>query len=83
MYLCTNVDNLILIYNIFFSLRPEDIHDLGPILWHTTGTIASLLFEFVASYQYVIPHVMSLQQMIQLCDVLSLIQCIGAHSNTY
>lgn len=25
---------------------------------------------------------MSIQQMTQLCDVLSLIQCIGAHSNT-
>lgn len=68
--------------NIHFSSRRDIIHDLGPMLWHTTGTIAALLFEIVSTYQYVNPPTMSLQQVTRLCNALALLQCVGAHPDT-
>ncbi|XP_022180529.1 CCR4-NOT transcription complex subunit 9 [Myzus persicae] len=64
------------------SSRRDIIHDLGPIIWHTTGTIAALLFEIVSTYQFVNPPTMSLQQVTRLCNALALLQCVGAHPDT-
>jgi len=68
--------------SLFFSSRRDIIHDLGPMIWHTTGTIAALLFEIVSTYQFVNPPTMSLQQVTRLCNALALLQCVGAHPDT-
>jgi len=71
-----------IIQSLFFSSRRDIIHDLGPMIWHTTGTIAALLFEIVSTYQFVNPPTMSLQQVTRLCNALALLQCVGAHPDT-
>lgn len=52
------------------------------MLWHTTGTIAALLYEIVSTYQFVNPPSMSLPQVTRLCNALALLQCVGAHPDT-
>jgi len=64
------------------SSRRDIIHDLGPILWHSTGTIAALLFEIVCTYPYINPPSLSLEQVTRLCNALALLQSVGSHPGT-
>jgi len=65
-----------------FSARRDIIHDLGPLLWHTTGIISVLLFEITSTYTYIKPPTLSLPQVTRLCNALALLQSVGAHPAT-
>lgn len=63
-------------------MKRDHIPDLGQILWYTTGTLAALLFEVVAAYQYLNEQTIPSQRVTRICNALDLLQSIGAHPST-
>jgi len=64
------------------TLKRENFNDLAPILWHTFGTIASLLQEIVSIYPYLSPPTLSAHASNRVCNALALLQSVASHSET-
>ena len=64
------------------SKRRESVADLGPILWHSFGTMAALLQEVIAIYPQLAPQSLSAHASNRVCNALALMQCVASHPET-
>lgn len=64
------------------SKMREAYPDLAPILWHSFGTISTLLQEIVDIYPCLSPPELSHQSSQRVCNALALLQCIASHAET-
>jgi len=64
------------------SKRRETFADLAPILWHSFGTVSSLLQEIVAIYPLLSPPSLTAQASNRVCNALALLQCVASHPET-
>nr|ACO14704.1 Cell differentiation protein RCD1 homolog [Caligus clemensi] len=64
------------------SKKREVILDLAPMLWHSYGSIASLLQEIISIYPYINPPTLSAQLSNRVCNALALLQCVASHPDT-
>lgn len=62
--------------------KRECLQDLAPVIWHSIGTIAALLQEIVSIYPLLSPSNMTGVVSNRACNVLALLQCVAAHSET-
>lgn len=64
------------------SKKREVVPDLAPMLWHSFGTIASLLQEITNIYSAMIPPTLTAHQSNRVCNALALMQCVASHPET-
>jgi CCR4-NOT transcription complex subunit 9 len=64
------------------SKKRESFPDLAPILWHTFGTVASLLQEIVSIYPLLTPPTLTAHASNRVCNALALLQCVASHPDT-
>eukprot|EP01084_Bolivina_argentea_P295112 507998_1 len=64
------------------SKKREEFRDLAPILWHSFGTISSLLQEIVTIYPMLSPPALTSHASNRVCNALALLQCVASHQNT-
>ena len=64
------------------SKKREDFPDLPPMLWHSFGTIASLLQEIIAIYPSLSPPTLNATASNRVCNALALLQCVASHTET-
>nr|XP_051230849.1 uncharacterized protein LOC127349102 [Lolium perenne] len=65
------------------SKKREMFQDiLAPLLWHSFGTIASLLQEIVSIYDALSTLTLSPGASNRVCNVLALFQCVASHPET-
>lgn len=64
------------------SKKREVVPDLAPMLWHSFGTIASLLQEIVNIYPAIYPATLTAHQSNRVCNALALLQCVASHPET-
>lgn len=64
------------------SKKREIFSDLAPVLWHSYGTIASLLQEICGIYSSLSPPSLTAQASNRVCNALALLQCVASHPQT-
>lgn len=64
------------------SKKREDCDDLAPVLWHTYGTVASLLQEIISIYPLLSPPTLTAHASNRVCNALALLQCVASHKDT-
>ena len=64
------------------SKRREQFSDLAMILWHSCGTIASLLQEICSIYPHLSPPTLTAYASNRVCNALALLQCVASHPET-
>jgi len=64
------------------SKKRESFADLAPILWHSTGTVATLLQEIVSIYPLLTPPTLTAHASNRVCNALALLQCVASHADT-
>ncbi|KAK9798583.1 hypothetical protein WJX73_003500 [Symbiochloris irregularis] len=64
------------------SKRRESFPELAPYLWHSFGTVASLLQEILAVYPYLSPPTLTAHASNRVCNALALLQCVASHPET-
>jgi len=64
------------------SKKRESFDDLAPILWHSTGTVATLLQEIVSIYPLLTPPTLTAHASNRVCNALALLQCVASHADT-
>lgn len=64
------------------SKKREVVPDLAPMLWHSFGTIASLLQEIINIYPAINPATLTAYQSNRVCNALALLQCVASHPET-
>ncbi len=64
------------------SKKREEFRDLAPILWHSFGTISSLLQEIVTIYPMLSPPALTPHASNRVCNALALLQCVASHQDT-
>lgn len=64
------------------SKKRESFSDLAPILWHSYGTVASLLQEIVSIYPLLSPPTLTAHASNRVCNALALLQCVASHPDT-
>ncbi|CAG0884457.1 unnamed protein product, partial [Cyprideis torosa] len=65
------------------SKKRDVVNDfLGPVLWHSFGTIPILLHEIVSIYPWVQPPRLSATQSNRVCNALALLQTVASHPET-
>ncbi|BAM40188.1 cell differentiation protein [Theileria orientalis strain Shintoku] len=67
---------------IELSKQRENYPDLAILLWHSFGTVATLLYEIVSVYHYLYPLTISMADSTKASNSLSLLQCIASHPHT-
>ena len=61
------------------SKKREAFADLAPILWHSFGTMGTLLQEIVAIYPTLSPPNLTAHASNRVCNALALLQCVASH----
>jgi len=56
------------------SKRRELVPDLAPMLWHSFGTMATLIQEVVGVYPAINPPSLTAMQSNRVCNALALLQ---------
>lgn len=64
------------------SKKREVVPDLAPMLWHSFGTVASLLQEIINIYPAINPATLTAHQSNRVCNALALLQCFASHPDT-
>jgi len=64
------------------SKKREAFSDLAPILWHSFGTISSLLQEIISIYPMLSPPNLTAHASNRVCNALALLQCVASHQET-
>lgn len=64
------------------SKKREGFPELAPCLWHSFGTMASLLQEIVSIYPLLQPPVLTGHASNRVCNALALLQCVASHPET-
>ena len=64
------------------SKKREIFSDLAPVLWHSYGTIASLLQEICGIYSSLSPPSLTAHASNRVCNALALLQCVASHPQT-
>lgn len=64
------------------SKQREKFPELAPYLWHSYGTIASLLQEITLIYPQLHPPELNAQASNRVCNALALLQCVASHPDT-
>eukprot|EP00939_MAST-03C_sp_MAST-3C-sp1_P001060 g1060.t1 len=64
------------------SKKRDAYQDLAPILWHSIGTISTLLQEIVGIYPQLAPPMLTMQDSNRVCNALALLQCVASHNET-
>lgn len=64
------------------SKKREVVPDLAPMLWHSFGTIATLLQEIISIYPAINPPNLTAHQSNRVCNALALMQCVASHPET-
>jgi CCR4-NOT transcription complex subunit 9 len=64
------------------SKERESFPELAPYLWHSFGTMASLLQEIVSIYPMLQPPSLTAHASNRVCNALALLQCVASHSET-
>lgn len=64
------------------SKQRDHYPDLPILLWHSFGTIATLLYEIVSVYHYLYPVNISMADSTKASNSLTLLQCIASHPQT-
>lgn len=67
---------------IELSKKRETFADLAIYIWYTPGVIASLLQEIISTYALLAPPTLNNFSSTRACNVLTLFQCVAAHSET-
>lgn len=71
-------------YEYFKELnnQRDNVPQLAPILWYSTGTVAILLQEIINIYPNLSPPTLTQAHSERICNVLGLFQCIALHNQT-
>ncbi|XP_014227236.1 CCR4-NOT transcription complex subunit 9 isoform X4 [Trichogramma pretiosum] len=64
------------------SKKRESVPELAPMLWHSFGTVASLLQEIINIYPAINPATLTAHQSNRVCNALALLQCFASHPDT-
>lgn len=64
------------------SKKREAFADLAPILWHSFGTMGTLLQEIVSIYPMLSPPNLTAHASNRVCNALALLQCVASHPET-
>lgn len=64
------------------SKKRESFPELAPYLWHSFGTVASLLQEIVVIYPLLQPPALTSAGSNRVCNALALLQCVASHPET-
>lgn len=64
------------------SKKRESFPELAPHLWHSFGTMASLLHEIVSIYPLLSPAALTAHASNRVCNALALLQCVASHAET-
>ena len=64
------------------SKKRESFPELAPYLWHSFGTISSLLQEIVTIYPLLSPPSLTAHASNRVCNALALLQCVASHPET-
>ena len=64
------------------SKKREIFTDLAPVLWHSYGTLSSLLQEICSIYPALSPPSLTAHASNRVCNALALLQCVASHSET-
>ncbi|CAI7879328.1 unnamed protein product, partial [Closterium sp. NIES-54] len=64
------------------SKRREAYPDLALLLWHSCGTITTLLQEVVAIYPMLSPPTLTAGASNRACNALAVLQCVASHPET-
>jgi CCR4-NOT transcription complex subunit 9 len=64
------------------SKKRETFTDLAPILWHSFGTMGTLLQEIVSIYPMLSPPNLTAHASNRVCNALALLQCVASHPET-
>lgn len=64
------------------SKKRESFPNLAPVLWHSYGTIASLLQEIISIYPLLSPPALTPHASNRVCNALALLQCVASHAET-
>jgi CCR4-NOT transcription complex subunit 9 len=64
------------------SKKREVVPDLAPMLWHSFGTVSSLLQEIINIYPAINPATLTAHQSNRVCNALALLQCFASHPET-
>lgn len=62
--------------------KRESVPNLAPIIWYSTGIIASLLQEIVSIYPLLSPPKLETSDSNRVCNALALLQCVASHPET-
>ena len=62
--------------------KRESVPNLAPIIWYSTGIIASLLQEIVSIYPLLSPPTLKTSDSNRVCNALALLQCVASHQET-
>ncbi|GJP61524.1 hypothetical protein CLOP_g18676 [Closterium sp. NIES-67] len=64
------------------SKRREAYPDLALLLWHSCGTITTLLQEVVSIYPMLSPPTLTAGASNRACNALAVLQCVASHPDT-
>lgn len=64
------------------SKKRESFPELAPCLWHSFGTISSLLQEIISIYPMLSPPTLTAHASNRVCNALALLQCVASHQDT-
>lgn len=64
------------------SRKREFVSDLAPMLWHSFGSISSLIQEVLSIYPNINPPTLTAHQSNRVCNALALLQCVASHNDT-
>ncbi|KDD74956.1 Rcd1-like cell differentiation protein, partial [Helicosporidium sp. ATCC 50920] len=64
------------------SKKRESFPELATHLWHSFGTMASLLQEIVSIYPLLSPPALTAHASNRVCNALALLQCVASHPST-
>eukprot|EP00635_Sarcinochrysidales_sp_CCMP3193_P001361 CAMPEP_0118888828 /NCGR_PEP_ID=MMETSP1166-20130328/39_1 /TAXON_ID=1104430 /ORGANISM="Chrysoreinhardia sp, Strain CCMP3193" /LENGTH=291 /DNA_ID=CAMNT_0006827401 /DNA_START=252 /DNA_END=1124 /DNA_ORIENTATION=- len=64
------------------SKKREAFADLAPILWHSFGTMGTLLLEITSIYPMLSPPNLTAHASNRVCNALALLQCVASHPET-
>ena len=64
------------------SKERESFPNLAPYLWHSFGTMSSLLQEIVSIYPMLQPPSLTAHASNRVCNALALLQCVASHPET-
>ena len=70
------------IQHALFCHLLQTVPDLAPMLWHSGGTIAALLYEIVSIYGLIHPPTLTATDSNRVCNSRALLQCVASHPET-